>query len=105
MDLLLIIGVALGVGVIVYAQSLRAAGGSPSEDLGFRQELALDPGSEPESSVYVQILPATELGWRTRIGGVIGLLLVTIAAALAVALGIYQLGHALNQTAQGFLGQ
>jgi hypothetical protein len=106
MDGPLVIGAAIGVGVVVYALSLRAPDQSLNDCLGFGREPApLDASSESESSLYVQVLPATELDWRTRIGGVVGLLLVVIAAALVVALGINQLGHALNQTIQGLVGQ
>jgi hypothetical protein len=64
-----------------------------------------DPGPEPESVVYVAVLPVEDLEWRSRIGGIIRLLLVMMAAALALALGIYQFGHVLSQTAQRYLGQ
>lgn len=106
MDGALIVGAAIGVGVVVYVLSLRAPDRSLKGRLGFGREPApLDAVPEPESSLYVPVLPATELDWRTRIGGVVGLLLVVIAAALLVALGINQLGHSLNQTIQGFLDQ
>jgi hypothetical protein len=130
MDGLSIIGVALGVGVVVYALSLRtpdeALGGealppAPSrsplawlrertarptgEELGFGPHAApADRASEPESFVYVPVLAAPGPRWRTRIGGVVGLMAVVVVAAVAVAVGIYQLGHLLNQMVQGFLG-
>lgn len=106
MDALFITGAALGVGVVVYALSLRAQVESlKPEPHGFGREPESLPGPEPESFVHVPVLRATELGWRTRVGGGIGLLLVIMAAALAVVLGVYQLAHVMNQTVQGFLGQ
>ncbi|MGZ4110388.1 MAG: hypothetical protein ACXVP7_11975 [Actinomycetota bacterium] len=132
MDGLSIIGVALGVGVVVYALSLRSAdealGGdglppaptatrSPlawfrertarptGEELGFGPEPAAVEGEpQPESFVYVPVLASDGPHWQTRIGGAIGLLAVVIIAAIVVAFGFYQLGHALNQLVQGFLG-
>jgi hypothetical protein len=137
MDGLSIIGVALGVGVIVYALSLRApdgplevdplppapgAAGSAierfrqrrarrtGEDLGFGREPApiprgLEPEPEPESFVYVPVLHTSAPRWQTRIGGVVGLLALIMIGALVVAIGFYQLGHALNELLRGFLGQ
>jgi hypothetical protein len=137
MDGLSIIGVALGVGVIVYALSLRApdeplevdplppapgaarsaigrfrqrAARPTGEDLGFGRQPApldrgLEPEPEPESFVYVPILHATAPRWRTRIGGVVGLVALVMLGALAVAIGIYQVAEVLNQMVQGFLGQ
>jgi hypothetical protein len=133
MDGLSIIGVALGVGVVVYALSLRSAdqelGGdglppAPTTarwplaawlrertprptggELGFGPQPATVAGEpEPESFVYVPVLATSGPQWRTRIGGAIGLLAVIVMAALIVALALYQLGHVLNQLVQGFLG-
>jgi hypothetical protein len=133
MDALSIIGVALGVGVIVYALSLRSpdepiqasalppapgsrrspagrlrhrSAGSTGTESGFGREpapLARDP--EPESFVYVPVLHSTGPKWRTRVGGVIGLLALVTVAALAVAVGIYQVGHILNGMVEGYLGK
>jgi hypothetical protein len=133
-DGLSIIGVAIGVGVVVYALSLRTpdraidadalppapgAGRSPlawlrertakptGEELGFGAEAV--PGGatsepEPESFVYVPVLAAGGPRWTTRLGGVVGLIAAVVIAAAALAIGIYQLGHLLNQMVQGFLG-
>jgi hypothetical protein len=133
MDALSIIGVAVGVGVIVYALSLRSpdepiqssrlppapgstrsrigrlrhrAVGSTAAELGFGAEPApLGREPEPESFVYVPVLHASGPQWRTRVGGVIGLMALVTVAALAVAIGIYQLGHILNGLVEGYLGK
>jgi hypothetical protein len=60
---------------------------------------------EAESIIYVWVPPLEEPGWRTRAWSVAGLIAVVTGAAFAVAMGIYQLGLALNQMIQGFLGK
>ena len=129
MDGVSIIGVALGVGAVVYALSLRsvdasvdanglpAAPGAPrtrfglrranrptGAELGFGGAAVAEADPDAESFLYVPVLAAPGPQWRTRIGGVIGLLAIVTIAAVLVALGIYQLGHALNQLVQQFLG-
>jgi hypothetical protein len=128
-----IIGVAIGVGVVVYALSLRTpdeaveadplppapgAARSPlawlrgraarptGEALGFggdRAPAADEP--EPESFVYVPVLATREPRWTTRLGGIVGLMAAVVVGAAAVAIGIYQIGHLLNQMVQGYLGK
>lgn len=132
MDGLSIIGIALGVGVIVYALSLRGADeslitdqlspapgaprhrigwpsdradGPSGQDLGFGAEPLEVGAPDPEPFVYVPVLAAPGTRWQTRIGGAVGLLALVTVSAIAVALGVYQVGHALNQTVQGFLGK
>jgi hypothetical protein len=94
---LLMFGAALAVLVAVYILSLRSPG-SPRDDPS--------PGADPESPFYyVPVLPAPEPEWRVRVGAVLVLVLLTIAAAGVAALGMYQLGHAVNQLLRGFLGE
>ena len=60
---------------------------------------------EPESVVYVRVLPSPEPDWQTRVGSVAGLMALVTGAALAVALGTYQLGLVLNRMIQGLMGE
>lgn len=60
---------------------------------------------EPESVVYVRVLPSPEPGWQARVGSVAWLMALVTGAALAVALGTYQLGLVLNRMIQGLLGE
>jgi hypothetical protein len=126
------IGGALGMSMVVYALSLRSADDTldanrfrlapgatrpplarlrrrlarpTGEGLGFgRKPAPLERERDREPFIYVPILHVGELRWRARIGAVGGLLLAVAAAALAVAVGIYRLGHVLNQMIQGFMG-
>ncbi len=131
MDALSIIGVALVVGVVVYALSLRGtdetltteplppAPGEPhrptswlrhrgrrptGQELGFGTDRA-DAPEDPESFVYVPVLAAPGTPWRTRIAGIVGLLALVALAGVVVAVGIYQVGHLVNETIRGFLGK
>jgi hypothetical protein len=65
----------------------------------------LERGPESESVIYVQVLPSPEPDWQTRVRSVAVLMAVVIAAALVLAVGIYQLGLALSQLTQGFPGE
>jgi hypothetical protein len=60
---------------------------------------------EPESVVYVWVPPSEEPEWQTRVGSVGRLIALVAAAALAVAVGVYQVGLALNQMIQGVMGK
>jgi hypothetical protein len=133
-DGLSIIGVALAVGVVVYALSLRDADetlterpappapGTPhhrrgrlrqqraepvvsGSELGFGSEAAM-PESEPKPDgfVYVPILASSGTPWQTRLAGVIGILALVAVAAITMAFGVYSVGHALNGVIQRFLG-
>jgi hypothetical protein len=61
---------------------------------------------EPKSkSGYVRVLPAPEPQWQTRIGSIVGLIVLVMTASLAIALGTYQLGLVLNRLIQTLLGK
>jgi hypothetical protein len=65
----------------------------------------LEREPEPEPVVYVPVLPWPEPEWQARVGSVGRLIALVAAAALAVAVGVYQLGLALNQMIQGVMGK
>ncbi len=108
-----ILGIALVVGVVVYALSLRAdeeltlrpAADAPKGDrgrlsgddprtMGFGPEEPPPPGG---TFVYVPVVPSP-LDWRTRLGGVAGLVVLVVLTAAILAGVIYQAGHIINQT-------
>lgn len=116
-----IIGIALGVGLLAYALSLRN-----EDDVLIAERIRSDrpkaarPGQEDEpravgfgpgeeavpgdSFVYVPVTttPAT---LRTRLIGLGGLILLVVMSAAFLALAIYQAGHVINQTLARFLGK
>jgi hypothetical protein len=116
-----IIGIALGVGLIAYALSLRS-----DDDLLLAERVRPDrpktvwrrreeepravgfgPGEDEapaDSFVYVPVVttPAT---LRTRLMGLGGLIMLVVMSAAVLALAIYQAGHVINQTLARFLGK
>jgi hypothetical protein len=120
MNPMAIIGIALGVGLIAYALSLRdeddvvlserlrpdrpdARGGREDESgaAGF------GPGEDVatgDSFTYVPVI-TTPPTLRTRLMGLGGLILLIVTAAAFLALAIYQAGHVINQTLARFLGR
>jgi hypothetical protein len=121
MNPLAIIGIALGVGLIAYALSLRddddvllaervrpdrpTAGQPGREDesraVGFGPSEGVAPG---DSFAYVPVI-TTPPTLRTRLMGLGGLILVVVMSAALLALAIYQAGHVINQTLARFLGK
>lgn len=108
-----ILGIALVVGLIVYALSLRRgeqlavqpAADTPEGDRGplpgdDPRTMGFGPEAPPPaegSFVYVQLAPSTE-DWRTRLGGVAGLIVLVVLTAAILAGVIYQAGHIINQS-------
>ncbi len=127
MDALSILGVALGVGVVVYALSLRASdapvdtkpgptwspfawvrerAARPAEQLGFGGEPA-PMSDEPaaEGFVYVPVLASGGPGWRTRLTGLVGLVAMVAVGALVLAFGVYHLGSLINRAVSATLAR
>jgi len=121
MNPLAIIGIALGVGLIAYALSLRddqddvllaehvrpdrpTAGRQGREDesgaVGFGPGEGVAPG---DSFAYVPVIN-TPPTLRTRLMGLGGLILLVLASAAFLALAVYQVGHVINQNLDRFLG-
>ncbi len=121
MNPLAILSIAAGVGLIVYALSLRSddetlpvaqvrpdrpkAGRQTShrdepDALGFGQ---FEPPPPPsEHLAYVPVSTDSETV-RGRLIGLGGLILLVLASAAILALAIYQAGHIINQTLARYL--
>jgi hypothetical protein len=132
MDPMAIIGIALGVGAVVYALSLRARPedslpGLPGDEtllpvapeasrgrlsrarsdpdaLGFSNPIARAPEPDVAPLVYVPVLAAPGPRWRDRLAGLVGLIAIVIVGAVALAAGVYQVGHMANRMFEQFLG-
>jgi hypothetical protein len=130
MNPMAILGIALGIGAVVYALSLLAGDETlilhpvrPSDpaarpDLGFEEPVqapAVDgspgEGSAPPEDVSAEIgttyvpLTTARVSWQRRVSGVVGLVALVAVGAAVLAGGIYQAGHVVNQTISKFLGQ
>ena len=120
MNPLAIIGIALGVGLIAYALSLRddddvllgehvrpdrPAGRPGQEDesraVGFGPGEGVAPG---DSFAYVPVI-STPPTLRTRLMGLGGLILLVLTSAAVLAFAVYQAGHVINENLARFLGK
>jgi hypothetical protein len=122
MNPLAIIGIALGVGLIAYALSLRdddddvllaehvrpdrpTAGPAGPEDesgaVGFGPGEGVAPG---DSFAYVPVI-STPPTLRTRLMGLGGLILLVLTSAAFLAFAVYQVGHVINENLARFLGK
>jgi hypothetical protein len=126
-DAMSILGVSVGVGVVVYALSLRSTEApvdaepgpawSPfvwfreravrptAEDLGFGGEHVAATEPTPEGFVYVPVVAWGGPGWRTRVTGLVGLVALVAVGALVLAFGVYQFGSLLNRMMSGFFAR
>lgn len=121
MSPLTILGIAVGIGLIVYALSFvghdetipvtqvrpdRPRTGRPvprregPEALGFGQFEPPPPPSEHLAYVPVSTDPETARG---RLLGLGGLILLVLASAIVLALALYQAGHLVNQSLARYL--
>lgn len=102
--------VSLLVGGAVYGATLRAGQQGPAA-VGFE---GLDSAGgdgdttelESPGPGYTFLRIATRgPSWRDRLQGFVGLILLVVTGAAALAFGVYQLGHLVNLTIERFLEQ
>ena len=106
MAYLIIVAVSVLVGSGVYAATLRAGREGPAA-VGFEDALGpdLEAGAvEGPGPGYTFLRVATRgPSWRDRLQGAVGLVILLIVGAAALAFGVYQLGHLINVTIERFL--
>lgn len=104
MDYLIVVVVSLLVGGAIYAVTLRN-GRNVEMAFGFGDEGDHDPdaGVAPEPGYAYLRVATTRPSWRDRVLGFAGLVLLVVASAAVLALGIYQVGHLVNQLIERFL--
>lgn len=103
MAYLIVLTVSLLVGLGVYAATIRAGRERPVA-VGF--EGSRPPASEIEGpgAGYTYLRVGTRgPSWQDRIQGFVGLVVLVVVGAAALAAGIYQLGHLINVTIERFL--
>ncbi len=95
------VAISLVVGVGVFVATLRS-GREDEPTLGFGAE----PSAGEPGHGYAYLRVSTRgPSWRDRLQGFLGLIVLLAVGAAALALGIYQLGHLINQTIERFLEQ
>lgn len=96
----IVAAVSVLVGVIVYVGTVRRGEGEPSA-MGFG-EVATAGAEPPPGTTYLRV-STEQVALRDRLVGVIGLVLLLALGAAALAFGLYQAGHLVNQTIEAFL--
>jgi len=130
-----IIGIAVGVGLIIYAVSLWS-GADEVLALGHAPEATAEPakrgrrrkrraraapGSHPpaedlapgeavarapgDSFAYVRVESAERTPWTTRVAEFFGLLVIVASSAAILAAAIYEAGHLINQAIARYLAK
>ncbi len=104
MAYLIVVALSLLVGGGVYIATLRASEDRPAA-VGFEGLGGQEDGGDPEGPgagyAYLRVLVRGPT-WRDRIQGFVGLLVLIVVATVALAFGIYQLGHIVNSTIEHF---
>lgn len=99
---LIIVAVSLLVGAWVYAATLRSGREGPAA-VGFDGEDGeRAKGGEPGSGYTFLRVATRGPSWRDRLQGFVGLMVLVLVGAAALAFGIYQLGHLVNTTIEQF---
>lgn len=107
-----VVAVSVLVSVAVYVVSLREQS-SVAAWLGFTSNEQLDTVSAPvqpempasEHVTYVPLAVAGRTPLRTRLAGLLGIIVLVFFSAAILALGLYQAGHLVNQTIAKFFGK
>lgn len=109
-----ILVLAVLAGVVVYALVMRGEReelpGTPSGDRPRRRPRRDDPapdrgGAEMagDTFAYVRVAAGGHTPLRTRLLGLLGLILLVAFSAALLAIGLWQAGHIINQTIAKFL--
>jgi hypothetical protein len=101
---LIVVGLSLLVGGAVYAATMRAGREGPTA-VGFEGSSAEGEGAaEGPGPGYTYLRVAIRgPSWGDRLQGFVGLVVLLVVASAVLALGIYQLGHLVNETIGRFL--
>jgi hypothetical protein len=109
-QVILVLALAAAAGAAAYRISLRISGEEPGSDPageGFLESdeagySGIGPGL-PLGYRYAVLAPGRR-SWQTRLLGLLGIVLVVSVAAGVLALTIYEIGHVLRVTLDGYVG-
>jgi hypothetical protein len=105
MPFLLVLGLSLGVGGVVYVATVR--GGRQVSAIGFGGdgEGSFEKGAAPAAGPgYAYLRVSTEgPSIRDRLQGFVGVVVLVGIGAAVLAFAIYQLGHLVNLVIESFL--
>lgn len=106
MPFLILSAVSLLIGSLVYLATVR--GDQGPETTGFGQG-AVPEGGETAGGPgpgYAYLRVSTEgPSISDRLQGIVGLVLLIVVSAAALAFAIYQAGHMINSTIESFVGR
>ena len=105
MAYLIVVALSLLVGGGVYAATVRAGREGPAAiGFGAGDSETEGGGSDGPGPGYTYLRVATRgPSWRDRVQGFVGLVVLLVVGAAALALAAYQLGHIVNVTIERFL--
>lgn len=102
---LIVVALSLLVGGAVYSATMRAGREGPTA-IGFEGSPSSAEGEgavEGPGPGYTYLRVATRgPSWGDRLQGFVGLVILLVVATAVLALGIYQLGHLVNETIERF---
>jgi hypothetical protein len=109
-QILLVLALAAAAGVAAYRISLRLSGEEPGSDpagegfLGSGESPFSGTGSDLPFGYRYAVLGPGRRSWQTRLLGFMGIVLVVSVAAAVLAVTIYEIGHVLRVTLDGYVG-
>lgn len=109
-QILLVLALAAAAGVAAYRISLRLSGEEPGSDpagegfLGSDETSYADTGSDLPSGYRYAVLGPWHRSWQTRLLGFVGIVLIVSVAAGVFAITIYEIGHLVRVTLDGYVG-
>lgn len=107
-EIVVVLALAAAAGVVAYRISLRISGddvvGDPTGP-GFLEsdEVSSSETDLPAGYQYAVLAPGTR-SWQTRVLGGIGIILLIAVGAAVLAITIYEIGHVIRITLDGYVG-
>ncbi|HEV8563355.1 MAG TPA: hypothetical protein VGR41_00400 [Actinomycetota bacterium] len=109
-QILLVLALAAAAGVAAYRVSLRLSGEEPGSDpagegfLSGDEESYSGTGSDLPIGYRYAVLGPGRRSWQTRLLGFVGIVVIICVAAGVFAVTIYEIGHLLRVTLDGYIG-